>query len=78
MDTYYRTQLEVAEILVQKIDLFWEKRISEQEISLFVKTVVSKNYDLIFNEEGFTKAVEKRLGKKRSNLIKQLIDTEEV
>lgn len=77
MDTYYRTQLEVAEILVQKIALFWEKKISEQEISLFVKTVVGKNYDLIFNEEGFTKAVEKRLGKKRSNLIKQLINMED-
>lgn len=74
MKTIFKTQLKVAEALAEKIDLFWNDEVEEPEINAYIQLVIKKNHDLIFNGDGYTKAVLKRLGKQRVRLIDKLIN----
>lgn len=73
MKTYYRNQLEVADALVLHIDAYWNDNLSDEEITDFINVVVKHNKNLIFKNNKYASAIEKKVGKKRLGLMERIL-----
>lgn len=78
MITYFKSQRDLSQALIKMIDSYWEFEISEQEFIDYLNQVYKNNKDkIISSNKELTSVVTQRLGKKRLNLIKQILKIEE-
>lgn len=73
--TYFKSQKNLSEALINVIDSYWQLEISEQELIEYLKNVYKNNRRKIINDSSeLTSVVKQRLGKKRLNLIIQILN----
>jgi len=75
MITYFKSQKDLASKLIEVIDSYWGQQISESDFIDYLKTVYKNNTDKFIASDGeLTSVIKQRLGKKRANLIIQILN----
>jgi uncharacterized protein (TIGR04540 family) len=75
MITYFKSQKDLATKLIEVIDSYWSQQISESDFIDYLKTVYKNNTDKFIASDGeLTSVIKQRLGKKRANLIIQILN----
>lgn len=74
INTFCKNQKDVASIINQIIDRYWEMQISESEMVKMVETIVANNESLVLKERVFTTTVKQVCGKRRLEIISKIIN----
>ncbi len=78
MNTYYKSQRDLANALIKVIDSYWEHKVTEEQLLEYLQTIYKNNSSKIIDENSKIKSVVKqRLGKKRLSLIIQILSSNE-
>lgn len=78
MNTYYKSQRDLANALIKVIDSYWEQNVTEVQLLEYLQTIYKNNSNKIIDENNKLKSVVKqRLGKKRLSLIIQILSLNE-
>lgn len=72
--TFYKTQGEVAEILIKLIDSYWADTIKEDTLIDLIKRINQNNEHLLYKGSEFTSVVKMRCGKKRLELVSRILN----
>ena len=72
--TFYKSQVEVANVLSEVIDAYLEDRIEENFMRNSINKIVENNKDKVINTEGFTTVVKQKCGKSRLSIISKIIE----
>ena len=78
MITYFKSQRDLADTLIKIIDSYWSLQISEPDLIDYLNKVYENNKDKVYKQKKITSVVSQRLGKKRLNLLIQILNLEEV
>ncbi|MDA2196948.1 TIGR04540 family protein [Bacillus cereus group sp. BceL221] len=70
---FYRTQRELATALNQLVDSYWKEEIEEQELIDGIHNMYENNMYKLRKGNGFTKIVEQQCGKRRLEVVKQIL-----
>jgi uncharacterized protein (TIGR04540 family) len=73
--TFYKTQGEVAEIIIKLVDSYWNEEKNEEYIFQLVKKIAQNNEHLLYKDSEFTAAVKQKCGKRRLELISKIVKT---
>lgn len=73
MITYFKSQRDLANALINIIDLYWSQQLSENEMIEKILEIVTKNMDMMFKGNDYTSVVNQRLGKKRIRILNKII-----
>lgn len=73
MITYFKSQKDLANALINLIDSYWCNEINEQLFLKRVNEIVSKNIEKVYSEEEYTSIMRQRLGKKRIELLDKIL-----
>lgn len=76
MITFYKSQNDVAHALKSLIDEYWGLKVQEDIFIEKLNQIIKNNQDKMFKENEFTTLVKQRLGKKRIELILNVINIE--
>lgn len=71
---FYKTQRELADILNQIVDEYWNNNIKEDELIQHIQTLVINNPGKIKKGEQFTKIIQQVCGKRRLEVINRILD----
>jgi uncharacterized protein (TIGR04540 family) len=78
MNTYYKSQRDLANALIRIIDSYWDHNVTEKHLLKYLQTIYENNSNKIIDENSRIKSVVKqRLGKKRLSLIIQILNINE-
>lgn len=71
---FYKTQREIAEVINNIIDSYWENIINEELLIQNIKVLYSNNSSKIIKEEAFTTIIKQQCGKRRLEIVKKILD----
>lgn len=74
---FYKTQREIAEIINELVDSYWENGIDEAELVLHLKNLFSNNSSKILKNEQFTTILKQHCGKRRLEVVEAIIKMSE-
>ncbi|AIY81361.1 TIGR04540 family protein [Clostridium botulinum] len=77
INTYYKNQKDIGIALNFIIDNYWNGKITEQEMTTKVNSILINNKEKIFLKEEYSKAIIHKCGKKRLELINKVRREEE-
>jgi len=72
--TFYRTQGEVAEILIKLIDSYWNDEIKELDFIEVIKKIEQNNIHLIYKDGDFTTILKQKCGKRRLETLSRILN----
>ncbi len=70
---FYKTQREIAEIINQVIDAYWENEIEEAELIVQLKYLYENNASKISKNNEFTTILKQQCGKRRLEVLEKII-----
>ncbi|ABR47783.1 hypothetical protein Amet_1606 [Alkaliphilus metalliredigens QYMF] len=73
MITYFKSQKDLANALINLIDSYWCSEINEQLFLERINEIVSKNNEKVYREEDYTSVIRQRLGKRRIELLDKVL-----
>lgn len=71
---FYKTQRELACILNQIVDEYWNNNLNEEELIQHIKALFANNPSKIKKEEQFTKIIQQVCGKRRLEVINRILN----
>ena len=71
---FYKSQVEVANVLSAVIYAYLEDKIEQNFMINSINKIVSNNKDKVMNAEGFTTVVKQKCGKRRLSIISKIIE----
>lgn len=71
---FYRTQRDLATVLNQLVDAYWEEKINEKDFVEEVKNLHEYNTKKMVKGNHFTKVIQQMCGKRRLEVIKKIIE----
>ena len=71
---FYKSQVEVANVLSAVIDAYLEDKIEQNFMINSINKIVSNNKDKVMNAAGFTTVVKQKCGKRRLRIISKMIE----
>lgn len=71
--TYCKNQGDVAFVINGSIDEYWCGKLSEKEMKEDILTLYENNKEKLFKDGQFTKIIQQQCGKKRINVISQIL-----
>ena len=71
---FYKTQREIAEVINEVIDGYWEDEISENDMIEKVILLYENNSSKIIKNEDFTTILKQQCGKRRLEVVEKLIN----
>lgn len=71
--TYCKNQRDVAFVINGIIDEYWCGKFSEKEMKEDILTLYENNKEKLFKDSQFTKIIQQQCGKKRINVISQIL-----
>ncbi len=77
MITYFKNQRDLATSIASSIDAYWNQKMSESELTEYIKQVVQNNSEKLYKDHEFTSVAKQRIGKKRLELLCKIIKVEE-
>ena len=69
MVTFFKSQKELAQALIEVIDAYWAKSLMEEDMMNKIDELVQKNREKIFTNGDYASVIKQRLGKKRLALV---------
>lgn len=73
---FYRTQRDLATVLSQLVDAYWEEKINEKDFVKEVKNLHENNTKKMVKGNNFTKVVQQMCGKRRLEVIEKIIESQ--
>lgn len=73
MRTYFKSQLDLALVLKDVIDRYWEMEIPEDDFIDYISQVKENNKEKLYKDGEYTSVIKQRLGVKRLELIDKII-----
>ncbi|MBS5933644.1 MAG: TIGR04540 family protein [Clostridiales bacterium] len=73
VNSFYKSQREVAKALNKVIDSYWSSSISENEMKKLIRKIYTNNRERIFKEDQLTRVVIQQCGKKRLEVLTKVI-----
>ena len=70
---FYKKQRELAGVLNQIVDEYWNNNIKEDELIQHVQTLFINNPEKIKKDEQFTKIIQQVCGKRRLQVINRIL-----
>lgn len=70
---YLRTQNDLADIIIDRIDKYWKMELHESLLIDEVMTLISTNEDLFYKDGQYTAIIRHKLGKKRLMLVEKIL-----
>ena len=70
---FYKTQREIAEVINQIIDGYWNDEISEKAMIEKIKILYGNNESKIIKDDDFTTILKQQCGKRRLEVVEKLI-----
>lgn len=74
MVMYFKNQRDFARALIEIIDSYWAKKITEKELHSKLVAHIEKNPEKTFDGEDYTSILKQRLGKKRIILLNKILN----
>lgn len=71
---YLRTQADLADALIYRIDKYWSLEMEETIFISEIKELVTMNRDLMTKDGDYTSIIRQRLGKKRLTLLEKIMN----
>lgn len=71
--TFYKNQKELASAINEIVDLYWRNEVNEDFMVSCLKKIISNNKSKLINDNGFTSIIIQRCGKKRLDLISNIL-----
>ena len=73
MKTFYKNQRELASAINEVVDLYWCNEVNEDYMVSCLKKIILNNKSKLINDTGFTPIIIQRCGKKRLDLISNIL-----
>lgn len=70
---FYKTQREIAEVINQIIDGYWNDDISEEIMIDKIKLLYGNNESKFIKDDDFTTILKQQCGKRRLEIVEKLI-----
>ncbi|ETT45415.1 glycosyl transferase [Paenibacillus odorifer] len=70
---FYKTQRELATVLNNIVDAYWDDSLSEDELLKNVLEIYTNNPKKIFKQNDFTTILKQQCGKRRLEVIKGIL-----
>lgn len=74
MVTFFKSQKELAQALIEVIDAYWAKSLMEEDMMNKIDELVQKNREKIFTNGDYASVIKQRLGKKRLALVIKVME----
>lgn len=71
---YLKTQGDLADILIDRIDRYWKLELNEQQFLEEIIGIATNNSELLYKNGGYTSIVSHKLGKKRIGLLEKILE----
>lgn len=71
---FYKSQVEVSEVINKIIDAYWKNEIKETIMINELNKVLQNNYSKIMKDKKYTKIIEQRCGKRRLEIVSKVIN----
>ncbi len=71
---FYKSQVEVAEVINQIIDGYWNNEIEEQIMIDRINRLLKTNFSKIIKDEDFTKVIKQKCGKRRLEIVSNIME----
>lgn len=71
--TYYKTQTDLADALILRIDKYWSMEMEESIFIQEIQELIDSNQDLLMKNGKYTSIIQHRLGKKRLKLLEKIL-----
>jgi uncharacterized protein (TIGR04540 family) len=73
MITFFKSQKDLAESLIELIDDYWNHELSEDNLISQINVLISKNLEKTFLDGDYTSVLKQRLGKRRIVLLDKIL-----
>lgn len=73
MRTYFRSQLDLAIVLKDVIDKYWDMEISEDGFIAYIIQVENNNKEKLYKDGNYTTIIKQKLGIKRLELLDKVL-----
>jgi uncharacterized protein (TIGR04540 family) len=73
MITYFKSQKDLANSLINLIDSYWSAEINEELFLDRINEIVSKNNEKVYSDNDYTSVIRQRLGKRRIELLDKVL-----
>lgn len=73
---FYKTQREIAEVLNELIDSYWDNELEEDKLINDIKALYVNNDTKIFKNGNFTTILKQQCGKRRLEVVEKLLELE--
>lgn len=71
---FYKSQVEVAEVINQIVNGYWNNEIQEQIMINEIKKLLKTNFSKIIKDNDFTKVLKQKCGKRRLEIVSNIMD----
>lgn len=71
---FYKSQVEVAEVINQIIDGYWNNEIEEKIMIDRISRLLKTNMSKVIKNEDFTKVIKQKCGKRRLEIVSNIIE----
>lgn len=73
---FYKTQREIAEVLNELIDSYWDNELEEDKLINDIKALYINNDTKIFKNGNFTTILKQQCGKRRLEVVEKILELE--
>lgn len=73
MITYFKSQKDLANALINLIDSYWNSKINEELFLDRINEIVTKNNEKVYSDNDYTSVIKQRLGKRRIELLDKVL-----
>jgi len=71
---FYKSQVEVAEVINQIIDGYWNDEIEEKDMIDKINRLLKTNLSKVIKEDDFTKVIKQKCGKRRLEIVSNIME----
>jgi uncharacterized protein (TIGR04540 family) len=71
---FYRTQRELADVINQLINAYWNDEISEELMIKYISSLYANNPSKIIKNDDFTTILKQQCGKRRLEVVRRILD----
>lgn len=71
---FYRTQRDLAVVLNQLVDAYWNEEIKEEKLINSIRKLYENNTNKMMKNQEFTTVVQQQCGKRRLEIISRIIE----
>lgn len=71
---FYKSQVEVAEVINQIIDGYWNNEIEEKIMIDRINRLLKTNLSKVIKDEDFTKVIKQKCGKRRLEILSNIME----